>query len=509
MNQTFQSYPERLYAWLTHSSIPLRLPERKFLFTFVDLIGLNTGVFLAILVSYQLDLTRSEYVVSLTDELFQVRGGGSPLIWLVLATAIWLPISAAFGVYDAQVTSDVKYSIIRVGKAVLTTVTLFVLIPYATPFMTSRSVLFTIFLTSLLVTLAGRTICIIVLGRPRFHRRTLIVGAGWAGKTLLQALLGVRKPFYQIVGFVDDDPKKIGQPVDWTSKAESTSGHEELSAELPFVLGNRHDIKDLIEEQRISTLVLSITHQVDGQLIQVMMDCLEQGVEIIPMPILYEQITGRVPIEHVGGSWYLAMPISHRGTSRLYGLAKRLMDIVLSSLGLLFLLPLTPFIALAIYINSPGPIFYRQERLGKAGRRFRVWKFRTMPTHAEKSGAVWAQKNDSRVTRVGELLRKTHIDEFPQFINILKGDMSVIGPRPERPEFVEDLEKMIPFYRTRLAVKPGMAGWGLVRQGYGSSAQDALIKLQYDLYYIKHQSIFLDIVIVLKTVIDMLTLRGR
>ena len=158
MNQTFQSYPEKVYAWLTHSSISLRLPERKFLFTFVDLIGLNTGVFLAILVSYQLDLTRSEYVVSLADELFQVRGGGSPLIWLVLATAIWLLISAVFGVYDAQVTSDVKYSIIRVGKAVLTTVTLFVLIPYATPFMTSRSVLFTIFLASFLVTLAGRTI---------------------------------------------------------------------------------------------------------------------------------------------------------------------------------------------------------------------------------------------------------------------------------------------------------------------------------------------------------------
>ncbi|MDH4138598.1 MAG: sugar transferase, partial [Anaerolineae bacterium] len=142
-------------------------------------------------------------------------------------------------------------------------------------------------------------------------------------------------------------------------------------------------------------------------------------------------------------------------------------------------------------------------------RGFRVYKFRSMVPDAEKDKAVWAQENDRRVTRVGRLLRRAHVDEFPQFINILKGEMSAVGPRPERPDFVEELAREIPFYRVRHAVKPGMAGWGLVKQGYGASKEDALLKLQYDLYYIKHQSLWLDAVILLKTIVDTLTFRGR
>jgi len=169
----------------------------------------------------------------------------------------------------------------------------------------------------------------------------------------------------------------------------------------------------------------------------------------------------------------------------------------------------TPFIALAIYLDSSGPIFYTQERIGRGGKMFRVYKFRSMIIEAEKKGAVWATEGDSRITRVGKFLRKTHVDEFPQFLNILKGEMSAVGPRPERPEFVKELAQEIPFYRVRHAVKPGMAGWGLVNQGYGSSKEDALIKLQYDLYYIKHQSLWLDVVILLKTILDTLSFGGR
>jgi len=186
------------------------------------------------------------------------------------------------------------------------------------------------------------------------------------------------------------------------------------------------------------------------------------------------------------------------------------MDIVLTSTGLFFLGPALPFIALAIYLDSPGPIFYTQERVGKGGKTFRAHKFRSMVPNAEKKGKpAWAQEGDPRVTRVGRLLRATHVDEFPQFLNIIKGEMSAVGPRPERPEFVPELEKEIPFYRTRHCVKPGMAGWALVKQGYGASREDALIKLQYDLYYIKHQSVWLDVVILLKTIVDTVTLRGR
>jgi exopolysaccharide biosynthesis polyprenyl glycosylphosphotransferase len=274
-------------------------------------------------------------------------------------------------------------------------------------------------------------------------------------------------------------------------------------------LGDRHALPTLIAQHHVTTLILAITHEVNGELLQILMDCLELGVEIVPMPVLYEQLTGRVPVEHIGGNWYVAMPIHHPGTGALWPLVKRLMDIVLASLGLFLLALATPFIAAAIYLDSPGPIFYRQERVGKGGRIFRVYKFRSMVPDAEKGRAVWAKEDDPRVTRVGRILRRTHVDEFPQFLNILKGEMSAVGPRPERPEFVEELAKEIPFYRVRHAVKPGMAGWGLVKQGYGASKEDALLKLQYDLYYIKHQSLWLDIVILLKTIVDTLTLRGR
>ena len=276
------------------------------------------------------------------------------------------------------------------------------------------------------------------------------------------------------------------------------------------VLGGRHRLAEVIAQQNITTLVLAITDEMDGELLQILIDCLELGVDIVPMPVLYERLTGRVPVEHVGNNWYAAMPILHPGTSAAWPMVKRLFDIVSAGLGAICLGVAFPFIAAAIYLDSPGPIFYTQTRVGKGGKPFRVYKFRSMAPDAEKDGqAVWAKKNDDRITRVGRLLRKMHVDEFPQFLNILKGEMSAVGPRPERPAFVAELAEEIPFYRVRHAVKPGMAGWGLVKQGYGSSKEDAVLKLQYDLYYIKHQSLWLDVVILLKTVLDTVTFGGR
>ena len=305
-----------------------------------------------------------------------------------------------------------------------------------------------------------------------------------------------------MVGFVARNPVHKNNEV--TVKPLPESREEKV-----FFIKDLSELPAFIQKNKIDTLILASSEEINGETLQAMVDCLELGAEVIPMPVLYEQLTGRVPIEYIDNSWYVALPINHPGTKFSWNLTKRFVDIILSLAGLFFLALATPFIAAAIYLDSPGPIFYRQARVGKGGRIFYVYKFRSMIPNAEKDRPVWAKKNDERVTRVGKILRKTHIDEFPQFINILKGEMSVVGPRPERPEFVEELAREIPFYRLRHAVKPGMAGWGLVRQGYGASKEDALVKLQYDLYYIKHQSPWLDTIILLKTIFNTITFRGR
>ena len=259
----------------------------------------------------------------------------------------------------------------------------------------------------------------------------------------------------------------------------------------------------------MTTIVLAVTQDVSGELYQYLSDSMQYGIEILPMPVLYEQLTGKVPVEHIGDHWSVSMPLEHPGTSVIWHATKRIFDIIWSLIGLVFLGLMFPFITIAILLDSPGPILYKQVRLGRNGKLYNLYKFRSMVADAEKGQAVWAKKDDPRTTRVGRFLRRTHIDEFPQFINILKGEMSVVGPRPERPEFVEKLNQRIPFYRVRLAVKPGMAGWGLIHQGYGSSEDAALEKLQYDLYYIKHQSLWLDLYVLGRTIIDAITLGGR
>lgn len=232
----------------------------------------------------------------------------------------------------------------------------------------------------------------------------------------------------------------------------------------------------------------------------------ERGIEVVRLSSLIEEITGRVSLAYAD----LFDVISDPSLARRFGVpVKRAIDLVGAGVGLAFVAIAFPLLAVAIYLGSPGPIFHRQIRVGKGGRPFRVYKFRSMIPDAEPKGAVWASAQDERVTRVGRILRATHIDEFPQFLNIIRGEMSLVGPRPERPEFVRFLGRESPLYSLRHSVKPGMGGWGLVRQGYGASVEDALEKLEYDLYYVKHQSLWLDAVIAFRTVSDTVTFRGR
>ena len=509
MNFQAEQQATVLQRTLSRSLSPLPFSERRLVLMALDLLAVNGALLLALAL-------RPGYGLEGTLVLRH------PL-WFLLLSLLWMLIAQTFDAYDPRVVAKFSSSARSVLQAGLITAGVYLLIPYVTPPLpTSRSALLAFPLFAVGALLAGRGFYRVVMTQPALRRRALIIGAGWAGRTIAEALAEHGDGTYQVVGFVDDDPAKLGRGA-WGpgSRGEFTSAplHLRTSAPQPpstralkappLVLGNRHSLPALIRQHRVDTLILAITHEVNGELLQILMDCLELGVEIIPMPVLYEQLTGRVPVEHVGSNWYVAMPLSHPLTRTFNRMIKRAMDIVLASLGMLFLAPFLPFIALAIYLDSPGPIFYTQERVGEGGRIFKVYKFRSMVPDAEKGRAVWAQENDPRVTRVGRILRKTHLDEFPQFLNILKGEMSAVGPRPERPEFVEELAREIPFYRVRHAVKPGMAGWALVKYGYASSKEDALIRLQYDLYYIKHWSPWLDLVILLKTVVDTLTLRGR
>jgi len=214
-------------------------------------------------------------------------------------------------------------------------------------------------------------------------------------------------------------------------------------------------------------------------------------------------------VEHVDEGWALDALNGLSTLAHLGRATKRLLDLVCGLVGLVGLGLFTPLVALVIWLDDRGPIFYTQVRLGLDSRPFRVIKFRTMRSGAEEGGRPqWARQNDDRITRVGRLLRRVRLDELPQVVNVLRGEMSIVGPRPERPEFIAELEQQIPFYRTRLIVKPGLTGWAQIHYGYGGSVEDALTKLQYDLYYIRHQSVWLDFYVIFRTVGALLRFQG-
>lgn len=241
--------------------------------------------------------------------------------------------------------------------------------------------------------------------------------------------------------------------------------------------------------------------------LQEMLNCKLSGIEVLDAPTLYERLTGKLLIENITPSWFI---FCHGfQLSKLIMAAKRFMDIVCSLTGILVALPFVPFIAILIAIDSPGPVLFRQVRVGKGDKHFVLYKFRTMRQDAEqKTGAVWASTNDKRVTKVGTFLRKSRIDELPQLINVLSGEMSLVGPRPERPEFVQKLKEVIPYYSERHFVKPGVTGWAQVSYPYGASVDDAIEKLRFDLFYIKNLSLALDINIIIRTVLVVLLQRG-
>lgn len=327
--------------------------------------------------------------------------------------------------------------------------------------------------------------------RPAFLRRALVVGAGKAGESMVGLIQSEGRSLYTVVGVVDDDPTNQGRTL----------------AGVP-VLGRASQLTEIALEAGVSEAVVAITRTLSPEVLEELLKLPESGVEVTPMTLLYEALTGRVPVDHVGDNWYIALPLAHPQTMIGYSFFKRVFDVSASSLGLLLFGLLLPLLAILIKLDSAGPVFYGQTRLGKNGRPFRLLKLRTMDNDAEADGkAIWASPSDVRVTRVGRVLRASSLDEMPQLWNVIRGEMSMVGPRPERPELVERLDQEIPYYRLRHAVNPGLTGWALLNLGYAGSMEDALAKVQYDLYYIKHQSLWLDLQIILRSIGRGATLR--
>ena len=266
-------------------------------------------------------------------------------------------------------------------------------------------------------------------------------------------------------------------------------------------------LKEFLKEKNVKTIIIDESAKDYPKLINELYKSLNLQVAILDLPTFAEKFTGKVLINSIGQMWFLEN--IKESNKQFYEIVKRVMDIIISLILLGISLPCLPFIYLIIRLTSKGPGFFMQQRTGKNGRKFMAVKFRTMYQNAETSGPQWAQKDDPRVTKAGKWFRKTRIDELPQLLNVLRGEMSFIGPRPERPEFIEKLKEIIPFYETRLLVKPGLTGWAQINFPYGASEEDAMQKLQYDLYYIKNRSLALDLSILLKTIKTVLSGGGQ
>jgi exopolysaccharide biosynthesis polyprenyl glycosylphosphotransferase len=323
-----------------------------------------------------------------------------------------------------------------------------------------------------------------------FRQRVLLVGKGSRSEAAMRDIQMSTWVNYDVVGYVHDVQPK--------------NRIEELQ-----YLGRSNQLLSVIKKFKIHEIVVTNNGRLKDDLFKRLVECQANGVRVNWMPEFYERLYQRIPIEHIDPSWAFYMMQNRPVFNRFELGFKRLFDLLLLILALPVLLLVILPIALAIKLESKGPAFYRQLRCGRAGELFTIYKFRTMVVDAEIDGkARWATKDDPRITRMGRLLRKSRLDELPQLLNVLRGDMTIVGPRPERPEFVEQLEAEIPFYRTRLVVKPGITGWAQINYDYGNTIGDALMKLQYDFFYVRHWSIWMDLYILFRTAGVVLQLKG-
>jgi sugar transferase (PEP-CTERM system associated) len=410
-----------------------------------------------------------------------------------LATGFCLIAFYFYDLYDFLVMHDRRELVLRLVQALgLAWVALAITFYIFPKLMIGRGVSLAAFPLALSLSLmvCWRVSIHWVLGHPHFGERILVVGSGANAVEVAREVLGRKDAGYRIVGFVDNDPELVGK-----------------SLLNPRVLGLAADLDQIVRRENVDRIVVAMGER-RGQFptAELLQLSLGGDVSIEEGASFYERLTGRVSLDMLRPSWLI---FSGRGRqARIAGLFRNVMHRLVALVGGILSLPIAIVTAILIKLDSPGPVFYKQERVGRNGKPFTLMKFRSMRVDAEKDGPVWAATSDDRATRVGWIIRKIRVDEIPQFWSILRGEMSFVGPRPERPHFVSQLAQEIPYYEQRHLIAPGLTGWAQIKYPYGASIEDARQKLQYDLYYIKNQSLVLDAIILFETIKIIIFGRG-
>ena len=459
-------------------NIHFEVSERKVLLRIMDLVMIFLGI-------YVLELFLDFDYLSITIK------NSSQLVLLGIYVSIFATV---FELYDLQKASLLEATFKNTVITASIVVLFYLLTPYFSPFLPEERIQILYFYLSIITAVTlWRIAYIYLIETPRFYKRVLLVGEVSNIETFTTAI-NESDPNYKIIGFINSEAS-TEQPIRF-------KGLKEFRAE---------DFLQIINIENISeVLVASFNSEaITSQVYQDLMVLLERGFKIRDYTQVYEELLHKVPIQFVGKDFYKYFPYSRSNENKLYIFFRRSYDVTISLIGIALGMCILPLIFLGNLIANKGPLFYVQQRIGKNGKPFKIIKLRTMIVNAEQNGAIWSTINDKRITGFGKFLRHTRLDEIPQFYNVIKGDMCIIGPRPERPYFVNELAQIIPFYETRHMVKPGLTGWAQVSTRYGSSVEDSLVKLQYDLYYIKHRSVFLDFSIAIKTLSTILYYRGQ
>ena len=452
--------------------------ERKVLLRIFDV------VFVLMALYFTGSLLHLEYLVASTSD-----------IYYVMVIVLYLNgIGTIFEMYSLQVASNQDQVLKSTILTASTTVLFYLLTPvFSAELPSNRLQILVFYSTVLLALILWRTFYVKFLASNRFVQNVVLICEREQVEELVTELEN-SDPHYRIIAYVNSD-----------------SVNDNLHV-YHFVKNLRiDDLVQFVTEKNLFEIVIASqkTEDITIELYQKLLHLLECGTTIREYTQVYENKTQRIPVHHITRDFYKFFPFNRTNSNQLYLLNLKLLETLISITGLFFGAILLPFILLGNIIGNRGKLFYTQERVGKSGKIFHILKFRTMVNNAEKEGAVFSTSNDNRVTPFGKFMRKTRIDEIPQFVNILRGEMAVIGPRPERPFFVKEIAEIMPFYETRHVIKPGLTGWAQVNYSYGESLDDSLIKLQYDLYYIKHRSVFLDLNITIKTISTVLFYRGQ